>query len=125
MTELETYKKERAPHRRLATISIKNSKTIIPETERGDYVAVLKGHLAIQRSKLTILEDLDSKIIGVIGEADMENEISDQNRYQMDIHMSIASIDDALARAIPVISAPSRSSSGSRSFEDERQVTEG
>ena len=44
---LEMLKKQRVPHRRLATTSINASKTIISEVGRDDYVPVLKGHLSV------------------------------------------------------------------------------
>ena len=100
MGDLAKYKKERMPHRRLATLSIKAVTTLITETERGDYIPVLKGHLNVLKAKLAALEDLNTNIVGVIADEDLDNEISEANKYQLDIHMSIAAIEEALSTAI-------------------------
>ena len=64
MGDLAKYKWERTPHRRLATVSINAVGTVISETQRDDYIPLLKAHFVL-KTKLAMLEDLDMNIVGV------------------------------------------------------------
>ena len=65
------------------------------ETEE-DHVTQLNAHLAILKSKLAALEGLDSNIIALVSVDDLEAEMEGSSKYQTDIHVCIATIENAL-----------------------------
>ena len=56
----------------------------------------LNAHLAILKSKLAALEGLDSDIIALVSVDDLEAEMEGASKYQTDIHVCIATIENAL-----------------------------
>ena len=115
MTEdIDKYKRERTPLRRLATQSINGVNKIIKEKERHDYVAALRGHQSILNNKLESLQNLDAKIAALTeDDGDLEKESDEANKYQMDIYMCISLIDEALKETSS--RAPSEAEVGSSS----------
>ena len=96
MGDLESKKRQRTQHRRLATTTMNAVVLGLVETEEEDHVARLNAHLAILKSKLAALEGLDSDIIALVSVDDLEAEMEGSSKYQTDIHVCIATIENAL-----------------------------
>ena len=72
MGDLEAKKRQRTHHRRLAITTINAVVLVSAETEEEDHVTRLNAHLAILKSKLAALEELDSEIITLVRADDLK-----------------------------------------------------
>ena len=107
-SDLETYKRERTPVRRMVTTSMNAVEKTLLSRGAPDFSTVLRGHLSVLKNKLQSLEEFDTKIAALTEvDEDLEKESKESNKYQMDVYMCISKIEDALTVS------QSKSSSGS------------
>ena len=95
MGDLESKKRQRTQHHRLAPTTINAVVLGLVETEEEGHVIRLNAHLAILKS-LAALEELDSDILALVSVDDLEAEMEGSSKYQTDIHVCIATIGNAL-----------------------------
>ena len=99
--DLVKLRRERAVHRGQVTKSIKAIQQHLNEPDSDNYEVTIKGLANLLRSKLTLLDELDMKIIGVVEEDQVETESEESGKYTTDIHICLASVEKALLSSHP------------------------
>ena len=97
--DLVASKRVRSSTRRIVTSSISNARELLAkETINSDDEAKLKGISTLLQDKLGKLEELDTKIISICEEEEVDAETIASNEYETSIYTSLAEIEGGLKK---------------------------
>ena len=105
MADIPTLRKERAPHRRLVTLTAKKAKDIISTGDiNSEQVTQLRAYLSMLKNRLPKLEEYDSRIATQItDDEELDKEVEEANNYQIYTYVSIEEIEEALRPKVDVV----------------------
>ena len=96
-SDLTTLKRERTSNRRLITKTINDAKTLFTDKDlNGQGITRLKGLSKIISSRLGMIESIDSKILALVEESELEKEMDDSAKYVTDSYLCMSDIESAL-----------------------------
>ena len=98
-SDLTALKRERTSNRRLITKTINDAKTLLTDKDLNEQgVTRLKGLSKIISSKLGVIESIDSKILALVEESELEKEMDDSAKYVTDSYLCVSDIESALEK---------------------------
>ena len=98
-SDLTALKRERTSKRRLITKTINDAKTLLTDKDLNEQgVTRLKGLSKIISSKLGVIESIDSKILALVEESELEKEMDDSAKYVTDSYLCVSDIESALEK---------------------------
>ena len=96
--------KTRRALRYQVTASINQAKSTIENPDSANFISTLKGIAAVLKSKLTLLDEVDTKLLCTF-DHEFEKEVEAANVYQTNIQICLAEIDSViLSASVPVVS---------------------